>query len=806
MSEFRLRQLWTSPGDADGPLWDEVDRERFQEIAGLIRVVRGVVMGAGVVRFLLAPTVGAREPSLNPWLMTVGISALLLTANFISRRSEGQALSKLVLAAKMELVLDSAAVIFFIGEMAYGGGKYGFPMLLFPVCGAAARFGLRASAVTWLGISISYVVTEALVSAVANRQFVGGTLAWQLVSMALIGLLIGLLADVLMRQLKRSSRQEIEALRRADLLRVVADASRAMNNLGRSQLLMAARDVGAALGFDQVALFSSTYEGSWESEQVPDGAATEWIESLNELGLVQAVSAQRRTIALRLTADLDRSSDVLRASGFVFCIGIPIWVDGQVSDVLVALSSKHDEADSAEMECLELIAAQVASTLEAARHLEETSGWENRLAYEISHDRLTGLPNRAWFLEQLSGVVEDHVVSVLVCDLDRFKTINDSLGHHRGDQLIDAVAARLLELVGSQGMLARMGADEFAIQLKSVGSGDAVLFADRILEVFNRPFLLAGDELTITCSVGVASNEGPGSTDAGTLLRDANLAMYQAKRGGRARHELFGIDLRTRATRRMETETDLRKALFGGGLSVAYQPIVSLATGKVVSVEALARWNHPGYGPISPEDFIPIAEESGLIDELGKYVLYMACKEARAWQWALGEQAPCVSVNLSAVQLGNSECVDTVVEVLEISGIAPSQLVLEITESAVMADSPEVRNAVKALAGLGIRLAVDDFGKGWSSLAYLARYPLSELKIDGSFIAGMSHRESDRVIVASVVQLAHELGLEVVAEGIETSAQFDELTQLGCDAGQGFFLHRPLSPSAVSALFQTLVA
>ena len=809
---FRLHDRSLSvPGDVLD-LYRDVDRERFDEVGRLIRTVRRTVMVVAVGRFLVAPPPAGSDPGLNRWFFTLGLLVALGAANAFSRRAHGQSLARLVRSARIELVLDSAVVLVFLAEMVYEGRQLGYVMLLLPITGAAARFGMQAAAMTWLGTGVAYAVIAEVVGNVADQPLDVGVVVWQLVTVMMLGLLMGLLADVLMRQLKRVKRQEIAARGRADLLRVAAEAGRAMTTFDSARVLDAALEGGRTIGFETMEVFSTNRRGSWtpfRDGQESDGQESDGQEhplDRYEASIVRAVHTQRGTVILDADTGSDHPWRFLRQLGFGLVVGVPIWGEGDMLGVMVSATSTLRAPTAAELECLELLAAQVGAAFDAARHLQETHGLEDRLAHEVSHDRLTGLPNRAWFLDQLADSLRAGLVSVLVCDIDRFKTVNDSLGHRLGDQLLDLAAARLLATGGPKGMVARIGADEFAIQLVSSTSDDAAAFAAVILEEFTKPFMIDGQELVISCSIGVASNEGAGSIEATTLLRDADLAMYQAKRSGRSRYELFDLDLRASARRRMETETDLRRALADGGLTIAYQPIVSLSTGMVVSVEALARWNHPRRGMIPPDEFIPVAEETGMIGDLGRFVLNGACHEARAWQRSIGEDAPCIAVNLSALQLGEPGCVDMVIEALATSNLPPSQLVLEITEGVMMGDSPEVLETVIALADLDVRLAVDDFGKGWSSLAYLARYPLAELKIDGSFVANMENQASDRAIVASVIQLAHELGLAVVAEGIETRAQFTELVRMGCDSGQGFYLHRPLPSPGVSALFQRLVS
>ncbi len=785
----------------------KADEERLDEVARLLRPVRNVAVVLVVFRFAIYIPPEGKEYPFSPFWIGVVLAIILLLTNSISRMGSVRDRAALIRSARVEIVLDATTTLLVLGAVIYEGRHPGYALLMIPIYEASARFGLRTGMFTWLTTGAAYIAISMVVNDMANRGAEPGVWTYQLAAIFLVVLMTGLLGDLTNRQLKRAKHQALQAEQRSELLRVTAETSRSMTTLESREVLDAALEGAMKLGFEAVDLFMVDPLGAWSIVRhvgMPSAYVSD--SRIADFGVVGEVRTRGHTVVVDHYQDWEPASEELRAEGFHVVVGVPIWRTGEVIGVIGVGTTAVRQVVPAEVECLELLAAQAGSALEASLHMEETQGLEDRLAYEVSHDHLTGLPNRAWFLERLDGALNEGIASVLVCDLDRFKTINDSLGHKLGDLLLDAVAARLVTLVGSEGMVARIGADEFAIQLHGSTGDRAMDMAGTILDGFTKPILLGGQELVVSCSIGVASSEEVLSIEATTLLRDADLAMYRAKRAGRSRYELFDLDLRARARRRMETETQLRHALSEGSLTVAYQPVVSLATGMIVSVEALARWQHPVHGAIHPDEFIPMAEETGLIWELGRSVLTQACHEARGWQQFMGDATPRIGVNLSAVQLDNPACVAMVESVLQETGLAASSLVLEITEGVVMNDSAEVLANVTALSDLGLRLAVDDFGKGWSSLAYLARYPLSELKIDSSFIDGVANRPADRAIVASVVQLAHELGLVVVAEGIENSGQLEELLRLGCDEGQGFYLHRPLAPLAMSSLLQRLLS
>ncbi|MEA3056449.1 MAG: hypothetical protein QOD30_1881, partial [Actinomycetota bacterium] len=527
-----------------------------------------------------------------------------------------------------------------------------------------------------------------------------------------------------------------------------------------------------------------------------------------DIGVSARVRAEGRTVVIDDYAGWDGALPEVKEAGFSTVVGVPVRVGGEVIATLGAGARDARPIGSAELECLELLAAQAGAALDAARRQTYEQGLHAQLAHSAEHDRLTGLPNRAALVAHLGAALAgDGECAVVVCDLDGFRTLNDSLGHQAGDQLLCAVAARLRSTAGDR-LVARLAGDEFAVVVERGGVEAAARLARMLLVDFADALEIEGNRLLVSLSIGVAAEGQAPGADAPSLLRDAGLALERAKQGGRGRFEVFDSSLRLRAQLRLATETDLRDAIADGALSVAYQPMVSLETGAIVGVEALARWMHPTRGSIPPSEFIPLAEETGLIHDVGRRVLEIACRQARVLQQLTGSSreggaassALRMSVNLSAVQLADARCVQTVASVLHSTGVAPDRLTLEITESAVMDDVPSVIATVQALAGLGVRLAVDDLGRGWSSLAYLTRYPLSELKIDRSFVQGVARRPADRAVVRALVSLAHDLGLSVVAEGVEDADQLAELSRLGCDEGQGFHLHRPLSAADVTEL------
>ncbi|MEV4706194.1 EAL domain-containing protein [Actinoplanes sp. NPDC049316] len=431
------------------------------------------------------------------------------------------------------------------------------------------------------------------------------------------------------------------------------------------------------------------------------------------------------------------------------------------------------------------------ATVASFTDITEQRAIGQRLAYEASHDPLTGLANRALVMQRITAVRGTTRTAVLFVDLDKFKVINDSLGHAIGDKVLQVAGERLRRAVRGTDLVSRLGGDEFAIMAADVTGPDQVRsLAERVGAVLREPVVIDGRQLHIDASVGIVLAEPADLRTAEQLLRDADLAMYQAKTRGRGRHEFFDVALRERMQRRLGLEQDLRAATDNGELWVAYQPVVQLPTARMVGVEALLRWNHPVHGPISPVEFIPLAEESGLILEIGPHTLWETSHEV-ARRRAVTHPDLHVAVNLSPAQLDDPELTSTVRAALDSSGLPASALCLEITESMLMRDQAAATQRLNALRELGVRLAIDDFGTGYSSFAQLRRLPLDTLKIDRSFVNGLGESRDADAIVRSIIAMAHAVDLTVVAEGVETEQQLEVLQQFGCDLAQGFYFGRP---------------
>jgi diguanylate cyclase (GGDEF)-like protein/PAS domain S-box-containing protein len=445
----------------------------------------------------------------------------------------------------------------------------------------------------------------------------------------------------------------------------------------------------------------------------------------------------------------------------------------------------------------------VAGIVTNARDVTERNALEDQLAHQAFHDPLTGLPNRALFMDRLThGLARanrsaDSLV-VLYLDLDQFKVINDSLGHKSGDQLLVAVGQRLSACVRPGDTIARLGGDEFTILLDGADLAGAVRVAERILEWLSAPISLDARDVVVGASIGIAPKTSP-EDRPDDLLRNADMAMYTAKHGGKDRYAIFDAAMQTRAWKRLELESDLRRAVERGEFRVHYQPIVRLATGEVVEVEALVRWEHPERGLVAPADFIPVAEETGLILPIGWWVLREACQQACAWHVTFSDSpALVVSVNLSPRMFQHPTMVEDLAGILQETGLEPGCLKLEITEGIMMQNGASATETLIRMKSLGVKLAIDDFGTGYSSLAYLQYFPVDVLKIDRSFVSRLDQGMENRAIVRTIVGLAETLGLTVVGEGVETAEQLASLQELGCGIGQGYYFSKPIPADEAS--------
>ena len=440
------------------------------------------------------------------------------------------------------------------------------------------------------------------------------------------------------------------------------------------------------------------------------------------------------------------------------------------------------------------------------RDVTERVTLEEHLRHQALHDPLTGLGNRALFQDRVAHALAcaertDDEVAVIFLDLDNFKEINDSLGHAAGDAVLVHTANRLRTCLRDSDTAARFGGDEFALLLvQARGEGDIMDVADRILDALSRPLQVEGKDADLKASLGIARAQTCQTSDE--LLRDADVAMYHAKARGKACAVLYENGMHAAVQDRIEMQADLRKAVDRGELMVVYQPIVELGTQQIIGAEALVRWNHPYRGMVSPMDFIPLAEETGIIVEIGEWVLKTAASDAAHWPVPPGQQPVTITVNLSARQMEDGNFIDVVTRTLESTALNPNRLVLELTESMLVGRNTDTLGLLHSIRGLGVRIAIDDFGTGYSSLGYLAQYPLDVLKIDRSFVQGMEKGPNGRALASAVVALGRSLKLKVVAEGIERAEQEWDLRNLGCDYGQGYLYSKPISSHRLERLLE----
>jgi diguanylate cyclase (GGDEF)-like protein len=505
-----------------------------------------------------------------------------------------------------------------------------------------------------------------------------------------------------------------------------------------------------------------------------------------------------------LLSSESRAVDAMEAAPGESC-----WSQSIVSaggGALGAISLVGPVSREANDEDWQLLASGCRLAAVAIEHRELT----DKLSHQAQHDALTGLPNRLLFQDRLGQALtrarrHDEQVAVIYMDLDRFKHINDTLGHSAGDDLLCQVAARLLDCIRRCDTLARLGGDEFTVVLSELGDpGDAMRAAKQMIEAMRLPFLVGNRELFVTMSLGISVFPDDGD-DAETLMVNADVAMYRAKDMGRDNFQWFAPEMNTLARERMELEGQLRHAMGLGQLRLAFQPQCD-AQGRVTALEALLRWFHPLLGEVSPSRFIPVAEDSGLIVPIGEWVLREACAQTRRWRHA-GHPLLRVSVNVSAAQFKRPDWSATVRRALLDTALAPEALELEITESLLLQSVKETSANLFELRKMGVGVAIDDFGTGYSSLSYLHRLPISTLKIDQSFVREIGEApvkgQEDAPIIRTIIALAHNLGMSVVAEGVETEAQRQLLVRLGCEGLQGHLLHRALSVEEATALLES---
>jgi diguanylate cyclase (GGDEF)-like protein len=481
--------------------------------------------------------------------------------------------------------------------------------------------------------------------------------------------------------------------------------------------------------------------------------------------------------------------------------------DGSVGGMICVLDDVPRKWTAEEVALLASYGEMAGTELQLRQVLSDREMREQRLRHESVHDALTGLPNRTLFMRRLADAThrarrgQDGLFAVLFLDVDGFKLVNDSMGHHVGDEMLVSIARRLEGCVRGGDIVARLGGDEFAILLERIiDVRDAAMVAERVQEALRAPLSIGGYEHATSASIGVALSTGA-SEQPEYVLRSADIAMYRAKNSGRGRYEMFDRAMHAEALTRLQIETDLRHAFEREEFFLHYQPIVSIAEGRIVGAEALVRWRHFERGIVSPATFVPVAEDTGLVVPLGRWVLREACRQAHEWQSTLGNgQLFGMSVNLSVREFAQPDLVRAVSSVLEETGLQPQALRIEITESAIIGQKHPAIETVEQLRALGVSIHLDDFGTGYSALSYLHRLPLDAVKVDRAFTSAIDQEERPLHVVKAIVSLAHAIGLEVVAEGVTNERQLQLLREMGCDLAQGFYFSRPCNTDEMAQL------
>jgi diguanylate cyclase (GGDEF)-like protein len=771
------------------------NRRHIARSLGLLFLIEGTL---GLV-WLLLPHVAAQT------LPLALICVLAMVVGIWMRRGGLDEAPPWALKAIVTLgtLLAAAACVF------SGSTKTGFAFFFLWVTPYSVYFGLRQAALQTVFAVVGLVGSRVLI---ANGRFVPAEVgSWLLPAASII--VVSSIVHQLTRELGRADRERLVSERE----RAEAEARRAASERARAHREAAMARLGrlALRASDRAPLLDETVRVLTETLRVEHCAILELQEDGTEMQTIAAVG---------FDIGEQTPADEQRLGGYVLGGDEPIIVWEWASERRFSVPSLRDRGIRAtaaaairgrsgafgiiavhsatvgaftgeEGQWLQSIADLLASALDRERS-------EAVMRHQSLHDSLTGLPNRALLFDRIEhafGRAERFgvAVAVLLLDVDGFKTVNDSLGHQAGDDLLVEVGSRLQDVVRTSDTVARLGGDEFVV-LAEVGSdGEAFDIADRIAQVWEHPFAVASGEVFCSASVGIAV--GRRSQSPSKMLREADAAMYRAKERGRGRSEMFDEAMRRDAFERLRTESDLRRALDRDEFRVLYQPIFDTATLRPMGVEALVRWQHPTRGTVGPVEFIPLAEETGLIAPLGRWVLEQAVEEVSGWRRRFPDVPLRVAVNVSGQQLARPEFLHEVRAALDASDLPPEYLGLEITESILINESGSPRSTLEALREIGVRVLIDDFGTGYSSLARLKRFPLDVIKIDRSFVDGVGADDEDTAIVAAIVEIARSLGLQVIAEGVEGEVQLERLRQLGCHGAQGYLFSGPLPGEAFAA-------
>ena len=774
-----------------------------------MRRVRWLAVVFTLVQFALyVPPAGIEVP-FDQMRVGIALATVIAGANLFLLYCERTKPSAVRILVVCGLACDAAVVFGVVWLFRFDTTSALWGLLVIPVLEAAVAAQMFGALAMWAALTVAYIVREI---DTANRYdyavFEVPSLTFRMGIVLIVAATAGSLARSLTQEARAQRAARLESQQRARLLHGLALSSQALLEAQTHSdahpvwdaIVAAATDVG----FDGASIMVLDEDRTTYRVACGRGLPAGYVGSVHPIdtGIAGAVWERGEVVAVNDYSAWDQAAPALSSRQFGAAIGVPIRREYEVEAVLVAAFREPGALPTAERECIELLAVHAGVALANVAHSAERARYEQRLTEIAYTDTLTGLPNRDVFLQRLDDLMKSPQrtrASVLFIDLDRFKNVNDSLGHHGGDELLVELSKRLVRAAAPH-LVARFGGDEFTVLVDGVSrADDAHAIATHLMQALSEPLHIAGHEIVPSVSVGIRCCE-PDDTQADMLLRDADTAMYRAKKLGRHRVEVFDTR-QVQGLPSLTLEAEMRRGLQAGEFEVHYQPVVSLADGRTTSVEALLRWNHPTRGVVSPVDFIPVAEDSGVIVPLGRWVLHQACAQAVAWQ---GAGIPLdVAVNVSVVQLQHPGLIDDIHSALQHSGLCPSQLVLEITESATVTDPGLMLAQAHRIRSLGVRLALDDFGQGTTSLRFVRQLPLDVLKIDKSFVddllPGRGNGGDQAAVVRSVIQLAHDLGLTVTAEGVEDEGQLATLTQLGCDHAQGYLLGWPAPAAAITA-------
>jgi signal peptidase I len=757
-----------------------------------LRVLAGAV---------LVLQVGGSSGALIPgWMAAVCVAGAVAAVNVLSMRASRVPNTRwATFVGVLELAVDAAIVLFIVTVMRPASDTIMWALLVVPVLEGALRHRIRGAVLTWAAVSAVYLVAELSPVAVPGGLAVEAAFLGRLqdvVQRIGVVLLVAVpgayLSEQLVRAIAGQKLAKQAATTRGQLLEMVVAAGRRINKLG-GEVVDELTRAGVELGFDVVDVCRRDQrDGTWSVVACTgaDGVVLPHPSAAN--GAADAAWDGRTTVVAK-------GGDAASVSAVV---AVPLR--GPEGAEVVLRGGLRAAATPPQVECLELLAGQAGVALQNSTLLGQLQDAHQRLEHQAFHDALTGLPNRELFSQRLTksllDVPEGRQVALMFLDLDRFKEVNDTLGHEVGDELLIAVSRRLNRAVREGTLVARLGGDEFTVLMPGVDRPSrAEALAERLCEALAKPFRLGRNEVAVSSSVGIAYSSSADGVDATELMRRADVAMYRAKSRGPANWQVWSPELDGAASERMQMEAELRRAVERGELQLAYQPIGSVRTGRVIGVEALVRWSRDGRGMVGPDDFIPLAEDSGLIVDLGRWVLQEACARGRTWLDRLPvNRRFTVSVNVSPRQLSRPGFVTELQAILDETGFDPRRLVLEMTERVLAGE--ESRAQLQAVRELGVRIAIDDFGQGQASMSYLKRFQVDVLKIDKSFVHGGTEETRNGAILKSMITLAGDLGIQVVAEGVETADQVAHLRALGCDAMQGYHFQAPLPEAEADAV------